>query len=275
MRRTGRVGTVVLFGSLSLAACDNLPPIPPTIPTTSTPVVAQPQPPAPQPAAPPVLAATTFVAFGDSQTEGKVTTSIFHEDGRDCPDASLTPLTSASYTLKLQGLLAGRYTTQTFTVWNAGCGGEPTTDALPRLRYVLSGIHPQVLLLMEGANDLFNAASASAIPPAVAAIRQMIREARPQVASVIVATIPGEVAGRSRGQGAAFVAAYNDALRQMAVAEGATVADVYADFDAATLQGPDGLHPSDAGYTKIAQVFFDTIRGSLEVPAPTLPLVHP
>jgi lysophospholipase L1-like esterase len=266
-----RLGALAAFASISLLSCTE-PPIPPTIPSRPTPIVTEPQPPAPQPAAPPVLKVTTFVAFGDSQTEGK--TSVFPENGRDCPDASLTPLTPFSYTLKLQGLLAARYTTQTFTVWNAGCGGEPTIDALPRLRYVLAGIHPQVLLLMEGANDLFNAESSSAIPTAVAGVQQMIREAKPQVTAVIVATIPGEMAGRSRAQGAPFVAAYNDALRQMALAEGVAVADVYANFDAATLQGADGLHPTDAGYTKIAQVFFDTIKASLEVPT-TFAVVHP
>ena len=271
MRAIWRVGALALAASLCLS-CEDRPPTIPTLPSTPTPIVTEPQPPAPQPAAPAVLKATVFVAFGDSQTEGK--TSVFPENGRDCPDASLTPLTNASYTLKLQGLLTARYTTQIFAVWNAGCGGEPTTDALPRLRYVLTSIHPQVLLLMEGANDLFNAPSASAIPPAVAAMRQMIREARPQVTAVIVGTIPGEVAGRSRAQGAPFVAAYNDALKEMAVAEGVTVADVYANFDAATLQGADGLHPTDAGYTKIAQIFFDTIKASLEVPQ-TAAVVHP
>ena len=270
MGATWRLGALAAFASISLLACGTEPPIPPTIPSSPTPVVTEPQPPAPQPAAPPVLKATTFVAFGDSRTEGK--TSVFPENGRDCPDASLTPLTPFSYS-PAAGTAGGRYTTQTFTVWNAGCGGEPRSMRC-RACATCSPDHPQVLLLMEGANDLFNAESSSAIPTAVAAVQQMIREAKPQVTAVIVATIPGEMAGRSRAQGAPFVAAYNDALRQMALAEGVSVADVYANFDAATLQGADGLHPTDAGYTKIAQVFFDTIKVSLEVPT-TFAVVHP
>jgi hypothetical protein len=43
--------------------------------------------------------------------------------------------------------------------------------------------------------------------------------------------------------------------------------DVYAGLGAAYAQyiGPDGLHPNQAGYTKIAQIFFDVLKSTLEV----------
>jgi lysophospholipase L1-like esterase len=255
--RTLRV--LAVLATMSMSACGSRPTIP-TAPSAPPPVVEQPAPPPAVPPAP-VLKATSFVGFGDSQTEGKITNSLTW---------SLTIGAPESYTFKLQALLADRYTTQTFTVWNAGFGGETTVDALPRLRIVLGEVHPDVLMLMEGANDLNGLSSASGLPAVISAVRQMIREARSQVTAVIVATIPGEMPGRSRSQGAPYVAAYNDALKQMALGEGVPIADVYAGFDAATLQGPDGLHPSNAGYTRIAQIFFDAIQASLEVPTTTM-----
>jgi lysophospholipase L1-like esterase len=35
--------------------------------------------------------------------------------------------------------------------------------------------------------------------------------------------------------------------------------------DAATLIGSDGLHPTEAGYRRIAELFFAAIRADLEV----------
>jgi lysophospholipase L1-like esterase len=44
--------------------------------------------------------------------------------------------------------------------------------------------------------------------------------------------------------------------------------DLYQVFDGQTdsLLGPDGLHPNDAGYHKMAETFFTAIRDRLEVP---------
>ncbi len=45
--------------------------------------------------------------------------------------------------------------------------------------------------------------------------------------------------------------------------------DLYAGFDGSPdpYIGADGLHPNDLGYQRIAQLFFDVIRTSLELPA--------
>ena len=39
--------------------------------------------------------------------------------------------------------------------------------------------------------------------------------------------------------------------------------------DVTTLIGPDGLHPTAAGYQVIATTFFNVIKASLEAPAAT------
>jgi lysophospholipase L1-like esterase len=53
----------------------------------------------------------------------------------------------------------------------------------------------------------------------------------------------------------------------MVAGEEATVVDIYAAYGGVAstdLIGPDGLHPTDAGYSKIAGTFFDAIRQRLE-----------
>ena len=95
---------------------------------------------------PPRLRHTTFLAFGDSITAGTKSDPV---------TLRLVPAAYA-YTVLLQGRLASRYTLQTPTVWNEGVGGEFTSDGLLRLRPLLQQFRPEVLLLMEGTNDLLD-----------------------------------------------------------------------------------------------------------------------
>jgi len=62
-------------------------------------------------------------------------------------------------------------------------------------------------------------------------------------------------------------------MRSIALSEGVTLVDVYAAFggDTMTLIDFDGLHPTPAGYERIAQTFLTAIRQNLEQP-PTLTL---
>jgi lysophospholipase L1-like esterase len=64
----------------------------------------------------------------------------------------------------------------------------------------------------------------------------------------------------------------NDGIRVLAGSQGVALVDLYAAFvgQESTLIGFDGLHPSEAGYQKIAQTFFDVIRARYEgAPNPT------
>jgi lysophospholipase L1-like esterase len=59
----------------------------------------------------------------------------------------------------------------------------------------------------------------------------------------------------------------NARLASLAVETGAVLVDIYAAFgDGAGLIGPDGLHPTEAGYQKIAETFYDAIVKTLEEP---------
>ena len=87
----------------------------------------------------PLISATQFVAFGDSFTEGKLSSG----------DTAQNP-----YPLVLVRQLAARYSTQQISVLNEGRGGETTDVGAARLPSVLASDNPQVLLLFEGVNDL-------------------------------------------------------------------------------------------------------------------------
>ena len=52
----------------------------------------------------------------------------------------------------------------------------------------------------------------------------------------------------------------------MALKKGAMVVDIYPQFDL-SLVGPDGLHPTAAGYARMAQVFSEAIEAAWDQPA--------
>jgi lysophospholipase L1-like esterase len=193
---------------------------------------------------PPQVAVTKFLAFGDSITYG-----------------SQPPDSIDSYPPRLQRKLAGRYITQTLSVINDGSPGENASGrGRVRLPVALDTFTPDVLLLMEGTNDL-NGGS-SAVAPALDALTAMVRVARGRGIRVFLATVPPE-----RHAAGLLVPSYNDGVAAVARQEGATLVDVYtpmtADF---ALIGPDGTHPTPQGFEVIAQTFFTALQQALELP---------
>jgi lysophospholipase L1-like esterase len=200
---------------------------------------------------------TRFVAFGDSLTEGKLSRVV-----------SALEEYPTSYTSDLQRLLQGKYTSQSPTVANEGKGGEWTSQGLDRLQTVLATRAPvEVLLLMHGANDLNRADGNTYITSAAANVTQMVRTAQGRGSVVFLATLPPQ---RSNAAGATFVPTYNQSLRAVASATTAYLVDIYAGFGGqagATAEyiGADGLHLTEAGYDKVANLFFEAIQARLEV----------
>ncbi len=100
----------------------------------------------------------------------------------------------------------------------------------------------------------------------------MIRQAQNRGIRVFLGTVLPQRANACRAydfcDGVNDTVATNAKLRAMANAEGATVVDLYGAFDGqtSTLLALDGLHPNEAGYTKMAEAFFSAIRQQLEVP---------
>ena len=203
----------------------------------------------------PLLSATRFVAFGDSITEGKLASG----------DPAPVP-----YPADLRTRLAARYTMQDFIVQNEGVGGETSVGGAARLPGVLSARNPDVLLLLEGVNDLA-AGDASRISVVIGNLRNMVQMARGRGVQVFLATLLPEIPGGSRTGALPFIVATNDQIRALAASQGATLVDLYQAFSGMerALIGEDGLHPNAAGYQKIAQTFFDVLRIRLELPPGT------
>lgn len=219
---------------------------------------------------PPKLTLTRFLAFGDSITAGEIPSEGI---GPQLIDPYL------NYASDLNRLLAIQYQTQQAGVDNEGVQGEITSTGLSRLpRVIGNGNNYQVLLLMEGANDI--PGGASAVSPAASNVLSMIHVAKGSGLRVLLANLPPENPDACRGSnsfpgciaragGAPFVVQYNDFMRSIATQESVPFVDVYAAFngDVKTLIDFDGLHPTAAGYTAIAQTFFKVIQQNFEQPA--------
>jgi lysophospholipase L1-like esterase len=221
--------------------------------------------------APPQLSVTRFVAFGDSIT--------FGEDGQN----SLLPWIhqtirlppSQQYPGVLKVELAARYTAQSPDVYNAGKQGESVTElTIPttpqRLSNLLAGGQYDVLLLMEGTNDL-NDRDDSIEPAVIATLQRMLRDAKGRGVRPYLATIPPENPHGFRGLASSLVPGFNDRIRTLAMSERVPLVDVYQalNTDINTFIGFDGLHPTVAGQAKIADLFFAAIEQTLEAPAPS------
>jgi lysophospholipase L1-like esterase len=211
-------------------------------------VMVAPPPPPPTPR----LSVTRFVAFGDSITEGTI---------------SLIPSPPQSYPFKLQNLLVARYTDQipAIRVLDEGIGGERVDAGLARLGAVLAADSPDVLLLVEGVNDL-NSGGAAAMPAILNALRTMVRFARGRGIQVFVGTLLPQRPGASRAFAVGLIEPMNGQIRTMAAAEGAVLVDLYEGFGGSPdpWVGSDGLHPTEAGMGRIAELFFNTVRERLE-----------
>lgn len=214
---------------------------------------------------PPELALTSFLAFGDSMTLGEVTAPVASStSGQRFGAFALQIVPSAAYPRQLQLELAARYTAQSITVVNSGVSGERATAGATRFRDVLASTNPGAVLLLEGANDLTTFGT-SGISDASGAISDMAGRARGRGAKVFIATLPPSGSG-PHGIPTSTLLAYNGRLASIASGQGAVLVDLYSamTIDADTYIGPDGLHPNELGYQKIADLFFNAIRSTLE-----------
>jgi lysophospholipase L1-like esterase len=229
--------------------------------------------------APPKLTITRFVSFGDSITAGengvdggpdtsylcvpKVTTTGGIRQRVILPD-------SQTYPGQLQAQLSARYTTQSPTVLNRGCPGEyasPVTGTTrARFDAIVSTGQYDVVLIMEGSNDLFEPVWSDPVTAAANALRFLVTDAKVTGVRPLLATIPPMNPAGRRGSGAMLVPSLNDRIYQVAAAENLPIVDVYAAFNGnLSLIGDDGLHPTAAGYQVIAKTFADAIKSTLEL----------
>jgi lysophospholipase L1-like esterase len=216
----------------------------------------------------PFTSTDVSLAFGDSITFGTSST-IVNMGGSNM----IAVTTITGYPQRLRSLMQARYTQQTISVTNSGSPGECASAACAgpsgqsRLGTVLAPSQDLVILL-EGVNDI-NAGFA--IGGIASALRQMVQAGKAGGRAVILCTLlpvkPDAVNGFLPSDPARIVA-LNEEIRLIAAQEGAVLVDAHAAFGGANVDGsllsPDGLHPNDAGYQRLAQVLFDTIRVAFE-----------
>lgn len=200
---------------------------------------------------PPKISKTRFLAFGDSITFGRC-----GPKPGECPP----------YSTRLVELLRARYTQQTFTMVNVGRSGETATDGEDRLPGELNAHNPEVLLLMEGTNDINN--GASAIPEALESLEDMVALAQSRGIVVYLATIAPIAPGGANNASVEFVVPFNSQIRNIAARRGVTLVDVYTalNADIPRYYSPaDDLHPLLEGHRLIGETFYTAIRETLDI----------
>jgi lysophospholipase L1-like esterase len=219
----------------------------PTGPTTKTPRISR----------------TRFLAFGDSFTAGEVTSPAALLPGTI---TKLIVVAATSYPAQLQATLRTTYSSQgaAISVLNSGEPSERILDGAQRFPGVFDANRPEVVLLQEGANGL------ALVGPDISAgvMRTMVQKAKDGGARVFVGSMIPQVAGRPRATTpVSELLAYNNTLQIMSTQESVTYVDLYSQMlpDAAALIGSDGLHPNEAGYRKMSDIFFAAIKAALEM----------
>ncbi len=207
-----------------------------------------------------------FMAFGDSITAGEIT---FPGSTASVPVSGKQVIVpSASYPTVLQRLLRTRYQFQgdQITVSNQGLGGEKAIVARARFISAMATIQPEVVLILIGHNDIPSGEDGAA-SSAAREVRIMAAEAKGRGARVFIATpVPGRPNG-NRTISPFLLEDYANRMRDVAHTEGAVLVDLYEGMrsDVFRYIGVDGLHPNEAGYTRIAELFFEAIQRELEV----------
>jgi len=214
------------------------------------------------------LSRTRYLAFGDSMTAGEVTFPI---SGSPLVGPTFTKqvvVPAAAYPTILLKTLQGRYASQadSMIVANYGLGGEKAINARDRFFQALNIVRPEVVLLWHGHNDIPGGMDGAA-SGAAAEMRIMASEARLRGMRVFIATMCPPRPGGNRTIAQIFIDDYNNRMRALAASEGAVLVDIYNALlpEVNRWIGVDGLHPNEAGYTKIADVFFQAIQNNFEV----------
>jgi len=220
------------------------------------------------------LRVTQFLAFGDSITVG------FSPHASSSPPNTLLGLHTRSalgggvdslnhrpsdlvlaYPFKLNTMLSERYPGQDIAVVNAGFGGETTDKGRGRLNSILGGLSPEVLLLLEGSNDV----QVFSPSDTLSNLSGMVRGAQGRGISVLLANLPPissprlateqtrgrEINGRIAGLAGSLGVPLVDVLRRLNATQGS--------------MSVDGKHPTALGYTTIAETFFEQIVERFEV----------
>lgn len=190
-----------------------------------------------------------ILCFGDSLTYG--TTSRVH--------GFMPTLTAVEgYVPKLARLLSAEYG-EGLQLINSGIGGETSSEGLERLSSELRQYDPDLVLLLEGIVDVNS--EFPRFPLVRANLNEMMRRVLRSGKQVIIATYPPLNPEGFRIQGIENVPRLNNVIRQEAKELDVLIADHEKDWNGNMAgQGPDGLHPNDGGYEKMAETWLKSIK---------------
>jgi lysophospholipase L1-like esterase len=214
------------------------------------------------------LTRTRFLAFGDSLTAGEITQpGVSSQSDDETRLHRLVLVPSASYPTQLLSRLRTRYTSQAsqIDVVNAGWPSEWAEDGAIRLPSMMSNARAEAVLLLEGINELL-ALGAPGVPRAARALELMAKEIRGRGARAFLATLPPTRPLGPRAVPLELVQSLNAQIRSTASGEGAVLVDLYGALvsDVTRYIGSDGVHPTEAGYARIADTWLAAIRADLE-----------
>ncbi len=202
-------------------------------------------------------AQTTYVAFGDSITEG-----IGDDPNR----------TEKGWPPRLEALLQQRG--RSAEVRNEGRAGETTGEGISRIdRELQTG--DDVLLLMEGTNDIGN--QNVSLETIVSNLNRIARKAEARGMTVVHATVPPRFQANFDSTNI-VTGDFNGQVRDLAWSQERRLADPFEVFFRLTPNYgqlySDKLHPNTAGYDRLARIFADVLTDVDNVP-PVTGLITP
>lgn len=184
----------------------------------------------------------TYLAFGDS---------ITHGDGSS---------DDAGYRGRLQEAL--RQLFGRATVFDEGLPASKSPHGADRIGGQLDRYRPAYTLIHYGTNDWNRQGCREPPCETIDSLRQMVRQVQAARSLPFLATIIPPNPDRSPPERTEWVAKTNELIRPLAREEGAVLVDLHAAFlKEASLPSlfSDHIHPSDRGYSVMAEEFFRAI----------------
>jgi lysophospholipase L1-like esterase len=157
-----------------------------------------------------------------------------------------------------------------------GIGGQTTPQMLVRFRQDVIDLHPDVVQIMAGTNDIASNTGPMTDEQTQGNIRSMVELAQAHGIRVILASIPpaDQFPWRPGLETGAHIVRLNAWLKAYAARAGCVYADYWSGLKGDDLGAREGLtkdhvHPTPAGYAVMDKVAEAAIREALAMPRPT------
>ena len=217
----------------------------------------------------PVANALEVLCAGDSITQGLQRTGSGIIFGIKSPQNGSVNV--GGYQSRLNTMLDSNI--EPSTLYNWGFGGENSAGGLGRINSILDSRSADIILIMYGANDLYQGISSSGTK---ANIRAMIDRSRSKGVIPIISTITPNTNGSFNPS---IRLDYNPKLYQVANEKQVAIAENYLVVDGPNwytvpYHSGDFLHLSNAGYEKMAQAWFDVIEELLVPNKSIIPIIE-